>query len=253
MFIFPEEPPQPSSPHNESVPSYCKNDEGDIFLAAESWKPDVCTSCVCMDSVISCYSESCPSVSCERPVLRKGQCCPYCIGKTNGKSLSSLPVAVKSTLAAIWLDQFMFVTCTRTPRGAWGGEWCELCARETQPVRNEGLSECRDVLAPSSPVGLLCFLDFQDGTLFLHPVLYSGPFVCAQTRAKCPEHRRLAAALRSTNSETRTSWPGYSSCLLPPPRSHFNHALSCPCRGPRDPTWGLRNRQSPLLLVTRGV
>ncbi|XP_058539008.1 cysteine-rich motor neuron 1 protein isoform X5 [Neofelis nebulosa] len=74
-----DEPLQPSSSHNESVPSYCKNDEGDIFLAAESWKPDVCTSCVCMDSVISCYSESCPSVSCERPVLRKGQCCPYCI------------------------------------------------------------------------------------------------------------------------------------------------------------------------------
>ncbi|KAB0355896.1 hypothetical protein FD754_000052, partial [Muntiacus muntjak] len=75
----PDEPLQPSSSHNDSVPSYCKNDEGDIFLAAESWKPDVCTSCVCMDSVISCYSESCPSVSCERPVLRKGQCCPYCI------------------------------------------------------------------------------------------------------------------------------------------------------------------------------
>ncbi|KAF5913082.1 hypothetical protein HPG69_009033 [Diceros bicornis minor] len=74
-----DEPLQPSSSRNESVPSYCKNDEGDIFLAAESWKPDVCTSCVCMDSVISCYSESCPSVSCERPVLRKGQCCPYCI------------------------------------------------------------------------------------------------------------------------------------------------------------------------------
>ncbi|XP_069925356.1 cysteine-rich motor neuron 1 protein isoform X6 [Oryctolagus cuniculus] len=74
-----DEPLRPSSSHNDSVPSYCKNDEGDIFLAAESWKPDVCTSCVCMDSVISCYSESCPSVSCERPVLRKGQCCPYCI------------------------------------------------------------------------------------------------------------------------------------------------------------------------------
>ncbi|KAF6102843.1 cysteine rich transmembrane BMP regulator 1 [Phyllostomus discolor] len=73
-------PLQPSAPHNDSVPSYCKNSEGEIFLAAESWKPDVCTSCVCMNRVISCYSESCPSVSCERPVLRKGQCCPYCIG-----------------------------------------------------------------------------------------------------------------------------------------------------------------------------
>ncbi|KAM4867988.1 cysteine-rich motor neuron 1 protein isoform 4-T4 [Thomomys bottae] len=83
----PEEPLRPSSPHNESVPSYCKNDEGDIFLAAESWKPDVCTSCVCMDSIISCYSESCPSVSCERPVLRKGQCCPYCLEDTIAKKV----------------------------------------------------------------------------------------------------------------------------------------------------------------------
>ncbi|XP_040127086.1 cysteine-rich motor neuron 1 protein isoform X6 [Ictidomys tridecemlineatus] len=82
-----DEPLQPSSSHNESVPSYCKNDEGDIFLAAESWKPDVCTSCVCMDSVISCYSESCPSVSCERPVLRKGQCCPYCLEDTIPKKV----------------------------------------------------------------------------------------------------------------------------------------------------------------------
>ncbi|XP_023974438.1 cysteine-rich motor neuron 1 protein isoform X6 [Physeter macrocephalus] len=83
----PDEPLQPSSSHNDSVPSYCKNDEGDIFLAAESWKPDVCTSCVCMDSIISCYSESCPSVSCERPVLRKGQCCPYCIEDTIPKKV----------------------------------------------------------------------------------------------------------------------------------------------------------------------
>ncbi|XP_023393565.1 cysteine-rich motor neuron 1 protein isoform X3 [Pteropus vampyrus] len=80
-----DEPLQTPSSRNDSVPSYCKNDEGDIFLAAESWKPDVCTSCVCMESVISCYSESCPSVSCERPVLRKGQCCPYCIEDTIAK------------------------------------------------------------------------------------------------------------------------------------------------------------------------
>ncbi|KAM5317394.1 cysteine-rich motor neuron 1 protein isoform 1-T1 [Glossophaga mutica] len=80
-------PLQPSAPHNDSVPSYCKNSEGEIFLAAESWKPDVCTSCVCMNRVISCYSESCPSVSCERPVLRKGQCCPYCIEDTIAKKV----------------------------------------------------------------------------------------------------------------------------------------------------------------------
>ncbi|XP_075718930.1 cysteine-rich motor neuron 1 protein [Rhinoderma darwinii] len=77
----------PSVPGNDSLPSYCKNDEGDIFLAAESWKPNVCTSCVCMDGMISCYSESCPPVTCERPVLRKGQCCPYCIEDTIPKKV----------------------------------------------------------------------------------------------------------------------------------------------------------------------
>ncbi|XP_056423392.1 cysteine-rich motor neuron 1 protein isoform X2 [Hyla sarda] len=83
----PDESLQPSVPGNDSLPSYCKNDEGDIFLAAESWKPNVCTSCVCMDGMISCYSESCPPVTCERPVLRKGQCCPYCIEDTIPKKV----------------------------------------------------------------------------------------------------------------------------------------------------------------------
>ncbi|CDQ99229.1 unnamed protein product [Oncorhynchus mykiss] len=64
------------------MPSYCRNEEGDIFLAAESWKPNTCSSCVCLDGQISCFSESCPPVGCARPVLRKGQCCPYCLDAT---------------------------------------------------------------------------------------------------------------------------------------------------------------------------
>ncbi|XP_058880340.1 cysteine-rich motor neuron 1 protein-like isoform X2 [Acipenser ruthenus] len=78
----PDEPFLPLSPSNESMPGYCKNEEGDIFLAAESWKPNVCTSCVCQEGAISCFSESCPPVACARPVLRKGQCCPYCLEDT---------------------------------------------------------------------------------------------------------------------------------------------------------------------------
>ncbi|XP_072783287.1 cysteine-rich motor neuron 1 protein isoform X2 [Taeniopygia guttata] len=83
----PDETLQASPSSNESMPSYCKNDDGDIFLTAESWKPNVCTSCICMDGVIRCYSESCPPVSCERPVLRKGQCCPYCVEDTVPKKV----------------------------------------------------------------------------------------------------------------------------------------------------------------------
>uniref|UniRef100_A0A8C8CKB1 Cysteine-rich motor neuron 1 protein n=1 Tax=Oncorhynchus tshawytscha TaxID=74940 RepID=A0A8C8CKB1_ONCTS len=75
-------PITPHSPSNDSLPSYCRNKEGDIFLAAESWKPNTCSSCVCLDGQISCFSESCPPVGCARPVLRKGQCCPYCLDAT---------------------------------------------------------------------------------------------------------------------------------------------------------------------------
>ncbi|XP_041929099.1 cysteine-rich motor neuron 1 protein [Alosa sapidissima] len=78
----PEEPVTPQSPSNDSMPSYCRNEEGDIFLAAESWKPNMCSSCVCLDGTISCFSETCPPVACARPVLRKGQCCPYCLDAT---------------------------------------------------------------------------------------------------------------------------------------------------------------------------
>lgn len=82
LFSHPitEEPVTPQSPSNDSMPSYCRNEEGDIFLAAESWKPNMCSSCVCLDGTISCFSETCPPVACARPVLRKGQCCPYCLG-----------------------------------------------------------------------------------------------------------------------------------------------------------------------------
>ncbi|KAG7281667.1 hypothetical protein CRUP_008042 [Coryphaenoides rupestris] len=50
-----------------------------MFLPGESWKPDSCSSCVCTAGTISCFTESCPPTSCQRPLLRKGQCCPYCL------------------------------------------------------------------------------------------------------------------------------------------------------------------------------
>ncbi|KAL4623850.1 cysteine-rich motor neuron 1 protein [Arapaima gigas] len=78
----PDEPLTPQTPSNDNTSTYCRNEEGDIFLAAESWKPNMCSSCICLDGVISCFSESCPVVGCARPVLRKGQCCPYCLEDT---------------------------------------------------------------------------------------------------------------------------------------------------------------------------
>lgn len=100
VYFFLDEPVQPSLSTNKSMPSYCKNDDGDIFLTAESWKPNVCTSCICLDGGISCYSESCPPVSCEKPVLRKGQCCPYCIGK---------PSKEERRIWRIWFFPILFI------------------------------------------------------------------------------------------------------------------------------------------------
>ncbi|XP_032811712.2 cysteine-rich motor neuron 1 protein-like [Petromyzon marinus] len=69
----------PQQPGNGSESVYCVSKEGDVFLAGEAWKPDLCRSCVCQEGFVRCYTETCPPVACKRPVLRKGQCCPYCL------------------------------------------------------------------------------------------------------------------------------------------------------------------------------
>ncbi|XP_064421075.1 cysteine-rich motor neuron 1 protein-like isoform X2 [Latimeria chalumnae] len=67
-------------PVNSSRSEYCLSSEGEILLAGESWKLNPCTSCACNNGTIRCFSQSCPSAPCRVPVLRKGQCCPYCPG-----------------------------------------------------------------------------------------------------------------------------------------------------------------------------
>ncbi|XP_032821019.2 cysteine-rich motor neuron 1 protein-like isoform X1 [Petromyzon marinus] len=61
------------------APQYCVSEDGDIFLEGEVWKPNACESRVCREGRIVRFAERCPPVSCRRPVLRKGQCCPYCL------------------------------------------------------------------------------------------------------------------------------------------------------------------------------
>ncbi|XP_078419286.1 cysteine-rich motor neuron 1 protein isoform X2 [Cetorhinus maximus] len=66
-------------PTNSSESGYCMSSDGDILLVGESWKPNACTSCICGDGAIQCFSQTCPAALCRLPVLRKGQCCPYCL------------------------------------------------------------------------------------------------------------------------------------------------------------------------------
>ncbi|XP_059811032.1 cysteine-rich motor neuron 1 protein-like isoform X1 [Hypanus sabinus] len=64
---------------NGSESGYCMSSDGGILLVGESWKPNACTSCICGDGAIQCFSQTCPAALCRLPVLRKGQCCPYCL------------------------------------------------------------------------------------------------------------------------------------------------------------------------------
>ena len=46
-----------------------------------TWIEDNCRSCVCVNGRVSCFTQQCPNVTCNLPVLAKHQCCPMCLGK----------------------------------------------------------------------------------------------------------------------------------------------------------------------------
>ncbi|PIK40094.1 putative cysteine-rich motor neuron 1 protein isoform X2 [Apostichopus japonicus] len=57
----------------------CVLPENQFFPSGAAWKDDDCTSCQCNNGLISCFHQSCPPAECDKPVLRKGQCCASCI------------------------------------------------------------------------------------------------------------------------------------------------------------------------------
>uniref|UniRef100_A0A3P8UIU3 Cysteine rich transmembrane BMP regulator 1 n=1 Tax=Cynoglossus semilaevis TaxID=244447 RepID=A0A3P8UIU3_CYNSE len=82
--VCPEE--SPLLPVNNNEQEYCITNDGDVLLNGDSWKANACTSCTCNNGTIQCFSQHCPAANCRVPVLRKGQCCPYCIGEYLGAS-----------------------------------------------------------------------------------------------------------------------------------------------------------------------
>ncbi|XP_041469842.1 cysteine-rich motor neuron 1 protein-like [Lytechinus variegatus] len=57
----------------------CMLPDGVTFQHGATWKEDSCTSCQCIDGEIMCFSQTCPPVDCDKPLLKKGQCCPTCL------------------------------------------------------------------------------------------------------------------------------------------------------------------------------
>ena len=78
------------TPDDIRPPSSCQMVSGVFFESGASWKEDDCTSCTCQDGEITCYSQVCTPVDCRVPVLKKGQCCPACMGRLTLAIIDSL-------------------------------------------------------------------------------------------------------------------------------------------------------------------
>ncbi|XP_016329661.1 cysteine-rich motor neuron 1 protein-like isoform X2 [Sinocyclocheilus anshuiensis] len=76
-------------------PEFCVSSSGEILQAGDSWKPNACSSCVCRNGSVQCFSQQCPAADCRVPVLRKGQCCPQCMLEITN---TSVPVMLSTAV-----------------------------------------------------------------------------------------------------------------------------------------------------------
>lgn len=71
---------------DEDESDICVLDNGMIKHPGELWKQDDCRSCLCPrggNGRSECFSQMCDlNLSCSNPVLKKGQCCPFCLPPT---------------------------------------------------------------------------------------------------------------------------------------------------------------------------
>uniref|UniRef100_A0A2C9K5C6 VWFC domain-containing protein n=1 Tax=Biomphalaria glabrata TaxID=6526 RepID=A0A2C9K5C6_BIOGL len=58
---------------------HCRSPTSMMYKHGETWQSTPCQSCTCLDGQIICYNQVCPAVSCNKTVLKKGQCCPTCV------------------------------------------------------------------------------------------------------------------------------------------------------------------------------
>ncbi|XP_016144905.1 cysteine-rich motor neuron 1 protein-like [Sinocyclocheilus grahami] len=90
---------EPPRPVNSSLQELCVSSAGEILRSGDSWKPNACSSCVCRDGNVRCFSQQCPLADCRVPVLRKGQCCPQCMLEITS---SSAPLMLSTAVTEAW-------------------------------------------------------------------------------------------------------------------------------------------------------
>ena len=78
----------------------CLDSSNQMRAHGSSWKENDCNHCSCINGENRCFSyqHKCPRLKCARPILKKGQCCPYCLDTINSPyilsndfNLTSLP------------------------------------------------------------------------------------------------------------------------------------------------------------------
>lgn len=79
-------PSKDLSNFNHDDDDVCLLDDEPMKYAGEVWKQDDCRSCMCPrggNGKVLCFSQACnQQLPCSNPVLKKGQCCPFCLPPT---------------------------------------------------------------------------------------------------------------------------------------------------------------------------
>jgi hypothetical protein len=80
----------------------CLSPSGSKFSEGDSWRVSACQSCVCRAGQVHCFSQTCPPLSCTKTILKKGQCCPYCLDES--PPLVCIHEGVEYNLGEHWVE-----------------------------------------------------------------------------------------------------------------------------------------------------
>ena len=70
---------------------HCTSHSGSVFSDGDIWRVSACQSCTCRDGQIHCFYQTCPLLTCNKTMLKKGHCCPFCQGNIVSHSYILFP------------------------------------------------------------------------------------------------------------------------------------------------------------------
>nr|XP_014351812.1 PREDICTED: kielin/chordin-like protein [Latimeria chalumnae] len=58
----------------------CPTACSDGHVTGETWIPEPCKNCTCLNGEVQCFTQTCLSTNCQHPIIPRGKCCPECTG-----------------------------------------------------------------------------------------------------------------------------------------------------------------------------